>query len=65
MSTSARWSAISKMTKPAMSPTMSEGNLVEWKVKEGESFSAGSVILDIVRGKPSAAALTGRKRTRR
>lgn len=53
------------MTMPAMSPTMSEGNLVEWKVKEGESFSAGSVILDIVRGKPSAAALTGRKRTRR
>lgn len=49
MSTSARLSAITKMSMPAMSPTMSEGNLVEWKVKEGESFSAGSVILDIVR----------------
>ena len=32
---------------PAMSPTMTEGNLTKWKIKEGESYSAGDVLLDI------------------
>lgn len=33
---------------PAMSPTMTEGGLAAWKVKEGQSFAAGDVLLEIV-----------------
>ncbi|KAG6334882.1 hypothetical protein ID866_4206 [Astraeus odoratus] len=32
---------------PAMSPTMTEGGISSWKKKEGESFSAGDVLLEI------------------
>ncbi|KAL8733835.1 MAG: hypothetical protein Q9166_001823 [cf. Caloplaca sp. 2 TL-2023] len=32
---------------PAMSPTMTEGNIANWKVKEGDSFSTGDVLLEI------------------
>ncbi|KGQ12544.1 Pyruvate dehydrogenase complex protein X component [Beauveria bassiana D1-5] len=32
---------------PALSPTMTEGNIASWRVKEGESFSAGDVLLEI------------------
>ncbi|QPG73126.1 hypothetical protein FOA43_000431 [Brettanomyces nanus] len=32
---------------PAMSPTMDEGGVVEWKVKEGQEFSAGDELLDV------------------
>ncbi|KAL9601129.1 MAG: hypothetical protein Q9219_002728 [cf. Caloplaca sp. 3 TL-2023] len=32
---------------PAMSPTMTEGNIASWKVKEGNSFSTGDVLLEI------------------
>lgn len=32
---------------PALSPTMTEGNIASWKIKEGESFSAGDVLLEI------------------
>jgi hypothetical protein len=32
---------------PAMSPTMTEGGIIEWKFKEGESFSAGDVLLEV------------------
>lgn len=32
---------------PALSPTMTEGKISSWKVKEGDSFSAGDVLLDI------------------
>ncbi|KAL8782165.1 MAG: hypothetical protein Q9213_005636 [Squamulea squamosa] len=32
---------------PAMSPTMTEGNITHWKVKEGDSFSTGDVLLEI------------------
>lgn len=32
---------------PALSPTMTEGNIANWKVKEGASFSAGDVLLEI------------------
>lgn len=34
---------------PAMSPTMSEGGIASWKKKEGETFVAGDVLLEIVR----------------
>jgi len=32
---------------PALSPTMTEGNLAVWNVKEGDSVSAGDVIAEI------------------
>lgn len=32
---------------PALSPTMTEGNIANWKIKEGDSFSAGDVLLEI------------------
>lgn len=32
---------------PALSPTMTEGNIASWRVKEGETFSAGDVLLEI------------------
>ncbi|KAG8810451.1 hypothetical protein FRC17_002935 [Serendipita sp. 399] len=32
---------------PAMSPTMTEGGIAAWKKKEGESFAAGDVLLEI------------------
>lgn len=32
---------------PAMSPTMTEGGIASWKKKEGESFSAGDVLVEI------------------
>lgn len=38
------------MRMPAMSPTMTEGGIAGWKKNEGESFAAGDVLLEIVRG---------------
>nr|OQO24249.1 hypothetical protein B0A51_08694 [Rachicladosporium sp. CCFEE 5018] len=32
---------------PALSPTMTEGNISSWRVKEGDTFSAGDVLLEI------------------
>jgi len=32
---------------PAMSPTMTEGGIAAWKKKNGESFTAGDVLLEI------------------
>ncbi|THH02160.1 hypothetical protein EW026_g692 [Hermanssonia centrifuga] len=32
---------------PAMSPTMTEGGIAQWKKKEGESFATGDVLLEI------------------
>jgi hypothetical protein len=33
---------------PAMSPLMTEGTITQWKKREGEAFSAGDVLLQIV-----------------
>jgi Biotin-requiring enzyme len=41
--------AIMNLEMPAMSPTMTEGGIAGWKKKEGEHFSAGDVLLEIVR----------------
>lgn len=46
---SARRNALSKFTMPAMSPTMTEGGIASWKKKEGDAFTSGDVILEIVR----------------
>lgn len=60
--------AITNLEMPAMSPTMTEGGIASWKKKEGESFSAGDVLLEIVRVtscNPGPVHLTRfRKRTR-
>src|SRR3990167_7477799 len=32
---------------PALSPTMTEGNLVKWHKKEGDKVSAGDVVAEI------------------
>ncbi|EOO04427.1 putative pyruvate dehydrogenase protein x component protein [Phaeoacremonium minimum UCRPA7] len=32
---------------PALSPTMTEGNIATWQVKEGDKFAAGDVLLEI------------------
>eukprot|EP00965_Chrysotila_dentata_P181773 6000758-Pleurochrysis_carterae.AAC.2 len=34
----------SVLAMPALSPTMAQGNLAEWKVKEGEAVKSGDVI---------------------
>ncbi|SJL05784.1 related to dihydrolipoamide acetyltransferase component of pyruvate dehydrogenase complex, mitochondrial precursor [Armillaria ostoyae] len=44
---SARRHALSPFNMPAMSPTMSEGGIASWKKKDGESFSAGDVLLEV------------------
>ena len=36
-----------KILMPALSPTMNEGNLTKWTVKEGDQVSAGDVIAEI------------------
>ncbi|KAK4687086.1 pyruvate dehydrogenase E2 component (dihydrolipoamide acetyltransferase), partial [Tremellales sp. Uapishka_1] len=47
MRTSAPASALQKFAMPAMSPTMTEGGIAEWKLKEGDSFSAGDVLIEV------------------
>lgn len=32
---------------PALSPTMSQGNLVAWHVKEGQAVGPGDVLADV------------------
>ncbi|KAI4227305.1 MAG: hypothetical protein L6R36_002512 [Xanthoria steineri] len=39
--------AAQNFTMPAMSPTMTEGNIASWKVTEGDSFTTGDVLLEI------------------
>ncbi|KAK7756127.1 pyridoxine biosynthesis protein [Diatrype stigma] len=51
--TSAAALAAQNFTMPALSPTMTQGNIAKWKVKEGESFAAGDVLLEIETDKAS------------
>ncbi|EGO02695.1 hypothetical protein SERLA73DRAFT_176037 [Serpula lacrymans var. lacrymans S7.3] len=39
--------ALSKFAMPAMSPTMTDGGIASWKKGEGDSFSAGEVLLEV------------------
>ncbi|EAT92172.1 hypothetical protein SNOG_00677 [Parastagonospora nodorum SN15] len=39
--------AAANLNMPALSPTMTEGNIATWKIKEGDSFAAGDVLLEI------------------
>ena len=36
-----------QITMPALSPTMEEGNLAKWHVKEGDKVKSGDVIAEI------------------
>ncbi|KAJ1833037.1 hypothetical protein LPJ63_003057 [Coemansia sp. RSA 2711] len=45
--TSAVGRAASQFTMPALSPTMTQGGIARWEKKEGESFSAGDLLLQI------------------
>ncbi|CDO46583.1 branched-chain alpha-keto acid dehydrogenase subunit E2 [Bartonella henselae] len=36
-----------KITMPALSPTMEEGNLSKWNIKEGDQVSSGDIIAEI------------------
>ncbi|KAI0792809.1 single hybrid motif-containing protein [Abortiporus biennis] len=47
LQTSAVRRKITNLQMPAMSPTMTEGGISHWKKKEGESFAAGDVLLEI------------------
>lgn len=38
---------ITELTFPALSPTMSEGTLVAWRVKPGDAIKAGQVVAEI------------------
>ncbi|RYP79398.1 hypothetical protein DL769_002982 [Monosporascus sp. CRB-8-3] len=51
--TSAAALAAQNFTMPALSPTMTQGNIAKWKVREGESFAAGDVLLEIETDKAS------------
>lgn len=51
--TSAVCLAAQNFTMPALSPTMTEGNISKWNVKEGDAFSAGDVLLEIETDKAS------------
>ncbi|EME87651.1 uncharacterized protein MYCFIDRAFT_184606 [Pseudocercospora fijiensis CIRAD86] len=44
---SQRAAAAQNYAMPALSPTMTEGNIASWRLKEGDSFAAGDVILEI------------------
>ena len=40
---------------PALSPTMTQGNISEWKIKEGDAIAAGDVVADIETDKATMA----------
>ena len=40
---------------PALSPTMTQGNIAEWKVGEGDKVAAGDVMADIETDKATMA----------
>jgi pyruvate dehydrogenase E2 component (dihydrolipoamide acetyltransferase) len=39
--------AVLKLEMPALSPTMSEGNIVTWTKKEGDKVSVGDILCEI------------------
>lgn len=40
-------SALQELSMPALSPTMSQGNLASWAVEEGAEIAAGDVLAEI------------------
>ncbi|KAG0643916.1 hypothetical protein HOY80DRAFT_1133470 [Tuber brumale] len=47
LTTTARRSVASNLLMPALSPTMTEGTISRWELREGDTFSAGDVLLEI------------------
>lgn len=45
--TTAIINAASVFKMPAMSPTMTEGGIISWKFKPGETFNSGDVLLEV------------------
>lgn len=41
------FSSVIKLEMPALSPTMSEGNIVSWTKKEGDKVKVGDVVCEI------------------
>lgn len=48
-----------------MSPTMTEGGIASWKLKEGEAFAAGDVLIEIVSSFLTSSFKRSRLRRRR
>ena len=42
-----RFATVYKLEMPALSPTMAEGNIVQWNVKEGDKVRVGDVVCEI------------------
>lgn len=40
---------------PALSPTMSEGKIIKWNVKEGQAYNEGDSLCDIETDKATVA----------
>lgn len=40
---------------PALSPTMSEGKILKWNIKEGEAFSEGDALCEVETDKATVA----------
>ena len=38
---------VAEVQMPALSPTMTEGKIVSWNKKEGETIATGDVILEV------------------
>jgi len=55
-----------ELKMPALSPTMEEGTLAKWLVKEGDQVSPGDILAEIetdkatMDSKPSMKALSGK-----
>lgn len=41
------FTSVIKLEMPALSPTMSEGNIVSWSKKEGDQVKVGDIICEI------------------
>lgn len=48
-------SFVQKLGMPALSPTMTKGNIAKWQVKEGDEVIAGTVLADIETDKATLA----------
>ena len=47
-----------ELKMPALSPTMEEGTLAKWLVKEGDTVSSGDILAEIGANDPTARAGT-------
>ena len=50
-----------KVVMEALSPTMEEGRLVEWKKREGEAVAVGDVLAEVETDKAVMELVAGRR----